>query len=125
MLAVELIRWWYSKGWGIFIRNLFEKLASIADFFSFGTIFRTLFAPFRQIDSEKTINRSLSERLSSLFGHLISRLIGAITRLFIAIAGLVILVVGFIIGATMIVAWPFVPLLPFAGIVLSFSGVSL
>ena len=125
MLTVSLLQWWYFEGWGIFCKNLFEKLANLADFFSFSTIFRTLFAPFRQIDSGTSVDLSISERFSAFIGRTISRLVGAMVRIFIAIAGLVVIILGFIFGLSIIIVWPFVPLFPIAGIVLAISGVSL
>lgn len=123
MLTVSLLKWWYSKGWGIFVRNLFEKLKGIADFFSFSTIFRTLFAPFRQIDSGRMDNLSLGERFSAFLGRLISRLVGAITRIVIAFAGLIILLFSSIFGLLMVIIWPFIPILPIVGLVLAIPGV--
>lgn len=126
MLTANMLKWWYSAGWAIFTKEVFEKLSGLADFFSFGTIFRTFFSPFRQIDSGILAdNASLSERFSAFVGRSISRLVGALVRLFIAIAGLIAIVLGAIIGFLVIGIWPFVPFFPLVGILLAIFGVKL
>ncbi len=124
MLALSLIKWWYFEGWKTFFRLLTQKISDHADYFSFGTIFRTFFSPFRQIDSDLISTGGLSEQLSAWFGRLISRIIGAFIRFFIALAGLLIIIIEFIFGMAVFLIWPFIPFFPVAFIVLSFSGIT-
>ena len=125
MLMANLFLWWYSAGWGIFIKKLLERVSNLADFFSFGTLFRTFFAPFRQIDSFISTSASIGERFSAFVSRTVSRLVGACTRFFILLAGLLLILLSFIFGLIMILVWPFIPLLPIVFACLTISGVTL
>lgn len=121
MLAISFLQWWYSVGWGIYFQGFRDKIRNIADFFSIGLLLRTLFQPFRQISAnEDTENAGI---LTIIIDHFISRFIGFIIRFGIIIFGLIALISFFAIGLALGLLWPFVPLLPFAGIVLSSMGI--
>lgn len=124
MLALSLIKWWYFRGWKTFFRLLMQKISDRADYFSFGTIFRTFFSPFRQIDTGEAAAPGLSGRLSAWLGRLISRFIGMIVRFFIALAGLIIILFELVFGLLIGLVWPLIPLAPAVFIVLAFSGLT-
>ena len=121
MIAANMISWWYSLGRGIFIGKIFEKMRGTVDFFSFSTIFRTLFAPFKQFSA----NETEGSRLSVAFDKLFSRIMGFIVRVGILIVGVVVLILQFVVSLASIVAWPILPVAPFLGIILTIVGVSL
>ncbi len=123
MLALSLIQWWYFAGWKTFVKLLFQKISDHADYFSFGTLFRTFFAPFRQIDTESG-GRSINERFSAFIGRTISRVIGAIIRFFILLTGIIVILVEFVFGSLLLVVWPFIPLIPLVCFVLFFMNIS-
>lgn len=125
MLGANMISWWYSQGWGIFMGKLGEKFKNTVDFFSFSTIFRTLFSPFRQISANVDTNGAPGTRMSAVFDQLFSRIIGFIVRLGILILGVVVLVLQAILSLISIVIWPLLPVAPFAGIILTILGVTL
>lgn len=112
MLALGLLSWWYSQGWGIFVSGWRDRLKGTADFFSIGSLARTLFAPFRQISAH-----------AGFLDRLISRLVGAATRFLIMIFGIIVIVLETILGLIAILVWPLVPLVPMACIVLTVVGV--
>lgn len=114
---VNLFSWWYSGGWATFARGLKGRLQASLDYFSVGSLLRTLFSPFRQIDTG-------GSGIHAFFDSLISRFIGAIVRIFILIMGLIILVFELIFGAILLIVWPLVPLMPVAGIVLTIMQVT-
>jgi len=116
-----MISWWYSQGWGIFIGKVFEKMRGTVDFFSFSTIFRTLFAPFKQFSA----NEAGGSRLSAAFDKLFSRIMGFIVRVGILIVGVVVLILQSIVSLVSIIVWPILPAAPFLGIILTIMGVSL
>lgn len=93
--------------------DVFERLRSTADFFSIGSLARTLFAPFRQISAH-----------AGFLDRLISRCVGAVTRFFIIVFGVVAIIVEAILGLILIIIWPLIPLLPFGCVVLTVMGVA-
>lgn len=123
MLALSLVQWWYTAGWKTFMKLLFQKISDHADYFSFGTLFRTFFAPFRQIDTGSG-GRSINERFSAFIGRTISRVIGAIVRFFILLTGIIVILTELIFGFLLLVIWPFIPLLPLACFVLFCMNIS-
>lgn len=124
MMAFAMLQWWYTSGWKTFIMKLIEKLRNAADFFSISLLVRTLFAPFKQIDANSSGN-ALGDRLRAFGDRLISRFIGAVMRIGILIVGLLLLILESIIGLVLIIIWPFLPLVPIAGIYLTCTGFSL
>lgn len=124
MLAVELISWWYTRGFKAFARKLAEKLSLTADFFSVGTLLKTLFLPFRQISAGK-VDGSLETRLRAASDRLFSRLVGATVRFFLILAGSVALAVQSVFSFAALVAYPFMPVMPIFCIVMFSMGVTL
>ncbi len=124
MFAVDLVTWWYAKGWGIFIDDFRHKLGDAADFFSIGQLFRTLFMPYRQISANANSETS-GTRMNAFSDRLISRIVGFFVRLFVIIFGAATMLLELIIGTVFIILWPAVPILVIVGFVLSFLGVTL
>ncbi|MBQ6510362.1 hypothetical protein IJI94_00085 [Candidatus Saccharibacteria bacterium] len=124
MMAFAMLQWWYTRGWKIFITKLIDKLRGAADFFSISLLIRTLFAPFKQIDAGGG-GDSLGDRLHAFGDRLISRLVGAVMRIGILIFGLILLILESVVGLALIIIWPFLPLVPVAGIYLTCTGFSL
>ncbi len=123
-MTFVMLQWWYTRGWKIFVMKLVDKLRGAADFFSISLLLRTLFAPFKQIDAGGGGN-SLGDRMRAFGDRLISRLVGAVMRIGILIFGLILLILESVIGLALIVIWPFLPLVPIAGIYLTCTGFSL
>ena len=112
MLMVNLFQWWYSQGWADFARRIKDRLSNSVDYFSMGSLLRTLFSPFRQIDAG-------GNGIQAFFSRLFSRFIGAGIRLVILFAGLIVLLLETILGFVSLIIWPLVPMLPVVGIILT------
>ena len=123
MIVADLFSWWYSGGYGFFASKLFDKLKSTADFFSILDLLKTLFAPFHQISAGGTSSLALDVRLRAFFDRLFSRFFGALIRIFLILVGLVALLVEFGIILVLILARPFLPLVPFLCVFLYLNGV--
>ena len=123
MLALSMISWWYSRGWGIFAKKIRGSFSTTSDFFSFDTLFRTLFLPFRQISAGDTGALAVSDKLRESFDKLFSRFMGLIVRTFLILMGVVTLIVQAIFGAVSLILWPVIPILPIVGLVISVVGV--
>ncbi len=123
---MEVFSWWYVHGWKIFIEKIKNSLSSITDFFSMNSLVRTLFKPFRQISADTAnADASLDLRFQMFIDRLISRIVGFSSRLILLVVGSIIILVGGILSLLLIIIWPFIPLLPILGIVLTVLGVTL
>ena len=126
MAITEMFLWWYSSGWKVFVGKLKTALSSITDFFSMGSLVRTLFKPYRQISAETARDgASLDIKFHMFLDRLISRIVGFFSRLTLLLVGIIIIIFGGIISFILVILWPIIPLLPIAGIVLTAMGVVL
>ena len=126
MAIAEMILWWYTSGWGVFIRKLGGFLSSVTDFFSMDSLVRTLFKPFRQISAEAASEHaSLDIRFHMFLDRLVSRIIGFFSRLILLITGTILIILGGVLSLILIILWPVLPLTPIAGVVLAAIGVVL
>lgn len=123
MLLVDLLGWWYSRGWTWAVSELFVKRThSISTFFSMGDLLKTLFAPFRQ-DSTNVKGAPLGVRLQVFGGNIISRIFGLIIRSVLIIIGLLLMFLNFVSASIASLLWPLVPIAPIVAIVLIATGV--
>lgn len=126
MAIAEMFLWWYSRGWSVFVKKIKIAIGNVTDFFSMGDLIRTLFQPFRQISAATaSADSSLDLKFHMFIDRLVSRIIGFFSRLILLIAGTIIIILSSIFSLILIILWPFIPLLPIAGIVLSIAGVIL
>ena len=126
MFIVKSFTWWYISGWSVFIGKVKNAFKSLTDFFSMNSLIRTLFKPFRQISADSaSVDSSLDLKFHMFIDRLVSRIVGFFSRLILLITGCIIIVLGGIISLVLIILWPFIPLTPIAGIVLTLMGVIL
>lgn len=125
MVVAEIFLWWYASGWRSFIQKNLKAVSSITDFFSMGSLIRTLFKPYRQISAETAnANSSLDLKFHMFLDRLVSRFVGFCSRLMLLLAGSIVIIVGGIFCIVLVILWPFIPLMPIAGIVLTLMGVT-
>ena len=124
MLIVGMIQWWYTKGWGMFLHGLSNRLKNAVDFFSIRLLVRHMFAPFRQISANTDLGPSLDAKFHAFLDRLVSRVIGAFVRFFLLILGTIIIILQAVIGVLVAIIWPLIPLAPFACIILTVAGVT-
>lgn len=119
MFMVDLISWWYFRGWGVFLSGFKNKLGDTVDLFSFSEMLRTLFKPYRQISAGAD-----GPAVNVAIDKLISRLVGFFARVTLLITGTVVLVMECLLGIVIAILWPVLPALPVLGIVLAVMGVT-
>ena len=126
MAIAEMFLWWYAHGWSVFIQKLKVFLGNITDFFSMGSLLRTLFQPFRQISAETAdADSSLDLKFHMFIDRLVSRVVGFFSRLILLLAGCIIIIIGGLFSLILIILWPIVPFLPIIGIILTIMGVNI
>ena len=124
MAIAEMFLWWYSAGWKVLLDKIRNSFNNIIDFFSMGSLLRTLFKPYRQISAETAREgSSLDLKFHMFIDRLISRIIGFFTRLILLLVGVIILILGGLLSLILLILWPFIPFAPIAGIILSVTGV--
>lgn len=121
MVIRDILVWWYTVGFRQRITAAKERFDGIADYFSIGLLFKTLFAPFRQISAGQ-VNGPLEVQVRALFDRLISRFIGALARLVVICIGAVWLVCALGVTALTLIMWIVLPVLPFVGLGLFAMG---
>lgn len=85
-------------------------LATVADYFSFGILIRTLFAPWKR-DELRMAQPSLAERFQLLALNLMGRLVGALVRTAAIGVGLVVLISTITLMILLWIGWFLAPVL--------------
>lgn len=124
MLLIDLFTWWYTSGLLGFFGTLKNLLRSTLRTFSFGSLLKNLFAPYRQIAAGEQ-GRDLRSRFSVFIDKTFSRLIGFVVRIFLIIFGLIILILELPLLLFLALLWPLVPLMPVVCLILTINGVTL
>lgn len=124
MIVLALFSWWYSEGWTKLARKVDERTDAVLGFFSVGTLFATLFAPFRQI-SAGHVQGAPGMQMRAFFDRLFSRFFGAFLRGIMIVVGLVLALLSGLLGVAQLIIWPLVPLMPIVGLVLTSKGLLL
>lgn len=120
MFLGDILGWWYGAGLKDLVKCFKKTFESTNDFFSVGLLFKSLFQPFRQTLTDIQYKRTLGQKIGDA---LVSRAVGFIVRgSLIFIGGLAVLF-EIIILCLAVVAWPFLPLVPFGLIFLGILGV--
>ena len=122
MLFVDFLRWWYGAGWVLRVRMLEEHLKNVAAFFSFGTMLKTLFSPWRQNITVARADQSIGDKVSAFVDNIVSRAVGFMVRLLMSIVAIIALTVILVLNIVYVLVWPLIPLSP--AIIFSVGAVS-
>ena len=121
MIIWGMVAWWYTDGWRQCLQRAQARLEATLDFFSFGLLVQTLFAPFRQI-SAGSVRGSFEVQVRAFFDQLISRIIGMVVRLIMIGIGSIVVLMNLLVAVVLLFGWVFVPLLPLVGLGLYLTG---
>ncbi|HVI69000.1 MAG TPA: hypothetical protein VM581_00920 [Magnetospirillaceae bacterium] len=122
MVIVGLISWWYTNGWLTLARKVRARVGGVLGFFSVGLLAGSLFAPFRQIAAGR-VDGSITAQLQAWGDRLFSRGVGFVIRSLLIVAGLITVAVVAIVGYTLCIVWPFLPLAPVIGLMALGMGI--
>lgn len=125
MLFVDFMSWWYADGFKGFLKRLGLQLAKITDFFSVGLLVKTLFTPFRLIDSYSSGGQSLDDKVRAGIDKIIARLIGGLIRSTVLGFAIIVIFTTIVIDLIKIILWLSAPSLPIIGAALLATGVVL
>ncbi len=122
MLFLDFVKWWYGPGWLLRLKMLQTHLRNMSEFFSVGTLLKTIFSPWRQNVSHTLKDQTIGDRFNALLDNMISRLVGFVVRLIVFVVAIITLVIVLILNVIYVVVWPLIPLAP---IILFATGASL
>jgi hypothetical protein len=117
MFILEVITWWYGRGWRELLHRLEALYGSVGRSLSVSLLLRTLFAPWRQIISYG--QESFIDGLRASLDNAVSRMVGFSVRMIILLVAGVAVVLITIISLVALILWPVLPVL---GIVLLIKG---
>ncbi len=120
-MVTDLFIWWYGAGFRSLLSRMRLILAKTVDMFSVDLLFRTLFAPFRQIDAGGA-HGPLGLMAQRFIDKLFSRFVGFLIRSFTIFLGLVVLLLTGLGCLVWIVGWLVAPVAPVLGVVLAVAG---
>jgi hypothetical protein len=112
MLFMDFITWWYGRGWVLRFSSIGLQLSHWAEFFSLGTLLKSLFAPWRQIVVQKAPDRSLNDIMRGWVDNAVSRLVGFWVRTTVFFTGLIVLALIAFLNLAYALAWPLIPGIP-------------
>jgi hypothetical protein len=107
MLAVDLMMWWYTKGWGELIKRLISFVRKVVTTFSVPILLRTLFSPWRRIISYG--DESVVAGMRAALDNLISRFVGFGVRCVVLLTSIISVVIITITGTAVVILWPLTP----------------
>ncbi len=108
MLALELVSWWYSKGWSELASRSVNLLTGLYSYFSVSLLLKTIFSPWKMIVSYGS--RSLNQRLRAMADNLVSRMVGLSVRLIVLVTALVLMLLAMTLSLVALLLWPLLPL---------------
>lgn len=109
MLLMQLLSWWYGRGWKRSAMSVRKHLTGVSHLFSVPILLRTLWSPWRRIVSYP--GASIDAKLRALGDNMVSRMIGFTVRLLVLFTAGISLLVTSLGGIMVIIAWPLVPVL--------------
>ena len=121
MAIVLMLGWWYSQGWLWTLRATQKRLQTVGRVFAVSILIRTLFAPWKQIQTVSTFQTFFRD----LVDNTVSRGIGAVVRGAILFWTLVLSILIIIFGIISFIVWPIIPLFVIILPILTISGVTL
>ncbi|GIW60775.1 MAG: hypothetical protein KatS3mg087_1841 [Patescibacteria group bacterium] len=125
MIIILALRWWYSAGWRwAWQRSVNKRVRWCIESFSMTALVRTWFSPFKQTYS-KAREGSIDLKVQAAIDNLVSRIVGTLARTIILMAGLVCMIGSVVSGILIVLIWPFIPMMPFIGVLLMVLGVGI
>ncbi len=91
---------------------LLEHMSSVANFYSVGTLLKTMFSPWRQIVSTTRADQGVDAKFQAFLDNIISRFVGFFVRLFVLIAAVVFVTLTILANLVLLIIWPVAPVLP-------------
>ena len=107
-MLIEMLRWWYGPGWSLAFKRISVRTKNVSHAFSAPTLIKTLFAPWKRIQYS---GKSIDAKMQAMVDNLVSRVVGFTVRFAVLIAAFFMITGSFVIGVSIVIIWPLVPVL--------------
>ena len=121
MFAVLLFSWWYSSGWSWLGGRIAAKYKLIGEALSVGILFKTFFAPWKQIQSVTT----LQNFIQSTVDNIVSRCVGMVVRTLMILAALILYLILSAFAIASFIVWPVIPFMIIILPILTLKGATI
>jgi hypothetical protein len=119
-MFLELIFWWYTRGWQKAWRTGWGWVVNVQRGFSTSVLLQTLFSPWKQIVT--LADRTIQERFQAFIDNVISRGVGFSVRLLALLGALLLTLIMAIAAIVLIITWPLIPMAAIYFIVRAITG---
>jgi hypothetical protein len=107
MIALEILTWWYHRGWAQVAKNAETRFGRVSHLFSVPILVRTWFAPWRRIISYP--GAGIEAQFRAMADNLVSRLVGFCVRSLVLLTAGLMLAGCAVMAVVQIVVWPLLP----------------
>jgi len=110
-LFPRYIQWHYGRAWKDLSSNAASLVFFVGSFFSFTSLFRTLFLPWKRLGETYEKGLDAEKLISTFLVNMITRVLGFVLRSVVIVFGMILLLVSFVVVGIAYVVWAVVPLL--------------
>jgi hypothetical protein len=107
MIALEILTWWYRRGWAQVAANSEQRFVKVSHMFSVPILIRTWFAPWRRIVTYP--GASIEAKFRAATDNLVSRVVGFTVRTMVLISAGVMLLLTAVVAGLQLIVWPLIP----------------
>lgn len=104
-------KWHYGRAWKDLTNNSVALLSFIGLFFSFSSLLKTLFSPWKRLGESYEKGLNPESILSTFVVNSITRLVGFVIRSIVLILGVFVLAFSFLCAALVYVVWAILPII--------------
>ncbi len=116
------IHWHYTRAWKDLYQNISNILNAIGSFFSFSSLLKTLFLPWKRLGEEYEKGFDPENLLSTFILNTLMRALGFLIRGAVLIFGMSIMLLSSILGIFVFALWVLLPFLILFFFALSISS---
>ncbi len=112
MLVLDFLTWWYVAGWLNRLKVISRNISGWVEYFSIGTLLKTLFKPWRQTVTLAGPNQNMQRRMNAMVDNFVSRMVGFFLRISVLIAAFFVVCFVLVADLVIFVVWPVLPVAP-------------
>ncbi len=120
MIALEMLTWWYRRGWAQVAKNAEQRFFKVSHLFSVPILIRTLFAPWRRIITYP--GASLDAKFRAMGDNMVSRVVGFSVRAMVLFTAGLMLLLTAVVGGLQLLIWPLIPALVVVCLIKGITG---